>query len=89
MYLCLKFLYGVEEIWGIKYGYEGFYKYDWVRLGNEEVKSIHFQGGTVLGSSRGGFELQKIADAIESKGLNQLYIIGGDGTHKGVQELYN
>jgi 6-phosphofructokinase 1 len=48
-------LYGVEEVWGIKYGYEGFYKYDWMRLSNDDVKSIHFQGGTVLGSSRGGF----------------------------------
>lgn len=56
IYLCLKFLYGVDEIWGIKYGYEGFYKHDWLRLTNDEVKSIHFQGGTILGSSRGGFE---------------------------------
>jgi 6-phosphofructokinase 1 len=48
------------------------------------VRSIHFQGGTVLGSSRGGFDLNKIVDAIQSKGINQVYIIGGDGTHKGI-----
>ena len=45
IYLCLKFLYGVEEVWGIQFGYEGFYKYDWVRLNNQDVKSIHFEGG--------------------------------------------
>lgn len=26
---------------------------------------------------------------IESKGVNQIYVIGGDGTHKGIQALYN
>lgn len=49
------------------------------------MKSIHFQGGTILGSSRGGFEKEKIVDAIQNKGINQIYVIGGDGTHKGIQ----
>jgi len=53
----------------------------------ETVRGLHNLGGTLLGSSRGGFDLQKIMDAVESKGLNQLYIIGGDGTHRGAIEL--
>ena len=51
------------------------------------MSSIHTQGGTVLGSSRGGFDLDKILDAVQAKGVNQLYIIGGDGTHRGALAL--
>ena len=36
-------------------GYSGFYDDEsWVRLTPENVKEIHTQGGTVLGTSRGG-----------------------------------
>jgi len=41
-----------------------------------------------LGSSRGGFDLNKIADKIVEKGINHVYALGGDGTQKGIQELY-
>jgi 6-phosphofructokinase 1 len=34
------------------------------------VKNIHKQGGTILGSSRGGFDKDKILDALEEKGIN-------------------
>ena len=51
------------------------------------VKSIHKDGGTMLGSSRGGFEADKIIDSLLAKGINQVYIIGGDGTHRGINAL--
>jgi 6-phosphofructokinase 1 len=41
----------------------------------------------MLGSSRGGFNNDKILDAIRDRGVNQVYIIGGDGTHRGINEL--
>jgi len=44
-------------------------------------------GGTILGSSRGGFDADRMIEAIKAKGINQLYIIGGDGTHKGILKL--
>jgi 6-phosphofructokinase 1 len=40
-----------------------------------------------LGSSRGGFDAQKIVDAVVAKGINQMYVIGGDGTHRGISVL--
>lgn len=46
------------------------------------------EGGTSIGSSRGGFELEKIVDEIEKRGVNQVYILGGDGTHKGIFKIY-
>jgi 6-phosphofructokinase 1 len=65
----------------------GFYSYDWIELTLEKVKDIHHLGGTILGSSRGGFDGNKITDALVAKGINQVYLIGGDGTHKGIIAL--
>ena len=42
-----------------------------------------------MGTSRGSFELEKIILKLKNEDFNQLYIIGGDGTHKGILELYN
>jgi len=83
-------LYGVEHIYGVPYGYRGFYSpnYNLRRLTEDSVSSIHHQGGTILGSSRGGFDLKLICDAVEDRGLNQIFIIGGDGTHRGALAIY-
>jgi 6-phosphofructokinase 1 len=86
--LCLHYTYGVKEVYGIRYGYEGFYKHPWMRLTPELVSSIHQAGGTILGTSRGGFDATKIVDALFEKNINQIYLIGGDGTHRGSQALY-
>jgi 6-phosphofructokinase 1 len=51
------------------------------------VRELQYQGGTVLGSSRGGFDADKIINALVSKGINHVYIIGGDGTHRGIAVL--
>lgn len=40
-----------------------------------------------MGSSRGGFDGNKILDAVQERGINVLFIIGGDGTHRGILEL--
>lgn len=74
------------NVYGIQGGFRGFYDFESlppVILTPEMVEDIHHQGGTCLGSSRGGFDLQKIIAFIEDKKINQLYVIGGDGTHRG------
>ena len=48
---------------------------------------IHQEGGTILSSSRGGYDLDKIMSVVIEKGFNQLYIIGGDGTHRGAAKI--
>ena len=40
-----------------------------------------------MASSRGGFELDKIIDFLLERGINQLYVIGGDGTHRGANKI--
>ena len=88
--------YGATEIYGIKWGYRGFYEKDhtkegkadyWIPLTPENVKGIQLKGGTILGSSRGGFDAPKMIQALKARGINQLYVIGGDGTHRGINAL--
>jgi 6-phosphofructokinase 1 len=88
--MSLHFNYESPEIYGIQWGYKGFYTNpdkNWIKLTPQQVKNIHKFGGTILGSSRGGFDKDKILNALQEKGINQVYIIGGDGTHRGINEL--
>lgn len=55
---------------------------------DECVRDIHHEGGSVLGSSRGGHDTKMICDAIEDFRFNQIYVIGGDGTHRGLIKLF-
>uniref|UniRef100_A0A0D6QWM2 ATP-dependent 6-phosphofructokinase n=1 Tax=Araucaria cunninghamii TaxID=56994 RepID=A0A0D6QWM2_ARACU len=84
----LWFQYGVRDIKGIKSGYRGFYASEPVALFPKLVKDWHKRGGTVLETSRGGFDLKKIVDAIEQHGFNQIYIIGGDGSMRGAVNIF-
>jgi len=88
--MCLHYNYEVKDIFGIKLGYKGCYtdpENNWVKLTPEVVKNIHKMGGTILGSSRGGFDADKILDSLRDRGINQVYCIGGDGTHRGIDAL--
>ena len=86
--MSLRYNYGVQDIYGIKWGYSGFYDDDaWVKLSPDEVKEIHKDGGTVLGTSRGGFDAEKISSEMIKRQVNMGFFIGGDGTHRGVREL--
>uniref|UniRef100_A0A7I4B1S1 ATP-dependent 6-phosphofructokinase n=1 Tax=Physcomitrium patens TaxID=3218 RepID=A0A7I4B1S1_PHYPA len=80
--------YGVREIFGIDGGYKGFYSRNTISLNPKVVSDIHKRGGTFLKSSRGGHDTKKIVDSIEDREFNQVYIIGGDGTHKGASAIH-
>jgi 6-phosphofructokinase 1 len=78
--------YGNSRTYGIRYGYAGLIKengYDVVHLTPENVESIHTEGGTILGSSRGNQDPVKMVDRLEELGVHVLYTIGGDGTQRG------
>ena len=103
--MMLWYGYGVREIYGVKYGYEGFWKMTsdgdcYVKLMPDlppnlkgipkniiGVKDLHNKGGTVLATSRGGFDAEKIVEALQTRGINQVYAVGGDGTHRGLLAL--
>ena len=68
----LEYEYAVKEIWGIKWGYMGFYEKDeyWLKLDHNAVKDIQNLGGTILGSSRGGVDIPKMVEALEKRKIN-------------------
>ena len=81
----LYYNYSVDRIYGIKNGLKGFYSLGLMpplSLTPDVVDEISNQGGTILGSSRGGYDPDKIINSIQELGINQLYIVGGDGTHR-------
>lgn len=81
-------MYGVDDILGIEGGYRGFYSKNTLQLTPKIVNDIHKRGGTILQTSRGGHDTNKIVDNIQDRGINQVYIIGGDGTQKGAAAIY-
>ncbi|MBT3310440.1 MAG: ATP-dependent 6-phosphofructokinase [Desulfobacterales bacterium] len=75
--------YGVRNIYGIKYGLQGFipkYGHDVVDMTPDMVVNILDMGGTILGSSRGPQEIEEIIDSLERMNIGILFMIGGDGT---------
>lgn len=84
----LHHMYGVKRVLGINGGYRGFYSKNTVTLTPNTVNDIHKRGGTILGTSRGGHDKKKIVDSIQDRGINQVYVIGGDGTLKGAAVIF-
>ena len=82
--------YGVDEILGIRYGYKGLTEsslHEPIKLNSSIVDQIHKQGGTILGSSRGNQDPDKMVETLQAKGINLLFCIGGDGTLKGARAI--
>jgi 6-phosphofructokinase 1 len=72
--MSLHFNYAVKKVYGIKWGYKGFYsdpETHWFELKPKNISDIHKHGGTILGSSRGGFDSDengmKILKALQKK----------------------
>lgn len=83
--LELYYGYGVRNIYGIRYGLQGFipkYGHDIIDLKPETVLNILQIGGSVLGSSRGPQKIDEIVDSLERMSVSILFMIGGDGTLK-------
>jgi 6-phosphofructokinase 1 len=81
--LEIYYLYGVRNIYGIRYGLEGFipqYGHDVMDLNPADVTNILGMGGSILGSSRGPQDIDEIVDCLERMNIGILFMIGGDGT---------
>lgn len=79
----LMFDYGIKTIFGIRYGYAGLiprYGYQPYMLNTDNVDTIHEQGGTMLGSSRGQQDTGELVDTLARMNINLLFCIGGDGS---------
>lgn len=84
-------IYGVKKIVGIPYGYRGFSGKELAEmpLTRKVVQNIHLSGGSLLGVSRGGPETSAIVDSMEERGINMLFVLGGNGTHAGANAIHN
>lgn len=88
--LTLTYNYGVQRILGFRYGYAGLAPrsgYEPLVLTPEVVDTIHEQGGTLLGSSRGPQDISAMVDTLVIRNVGILFAIGGDGTLRGVEAL--
>jgi 6-phosphofructokinase 1 len=91
LFLELKYGYGVAEVIGFRGGYSGL---DPARgaapvvLTHQLVDGIHKKGGTILGSSRGPVDVAAAVDNLIKRGVNMLFTLGGDGTQRGANALY-
>ena len=91
LFLELHYGYGVREVLGFRGGYSGLDP----KCGSEPVKitpqfvdSIHQKGGTILSSSRGPVDIGRAVDNLIAREVNILFTVGGDGTQRGANDLY-
>ena len=91
LFLELYYGYGVKDVIGFRDGYQGL---DPARgrepfvLTPQFVHDIHKDGGTVLGTSRGPVDVGIAVDNLIRRGVNILFTIGGDGTQRGGNALF-
>ena len=91
LFLELHHAYGVKEILGFRDGYRGLDPARGrppVRLTPNDVDKIHTEGGTMLGTSRGPVDTNIAVDHLIALGVNMLFTIGGDGTQRGGNDLF-
>jgi 6-phosphofructokinase 1 len=88
--LELYYHYGVRSIYGIRYGLQGFipdYGHDVLDLSPSMVGPLLGRGGSILGSSRGGQDIDDVIDCLERMNIGVLFMIGGDGTLRAADQL--
>ncbi|MGA6925455.1 MAG: ATP-dependent 6-phosphofructokinase, partial [Desulfosarcina sp.] len=81
--LELHYRYGVKIIYGVRHGLEGFipeYNHDFLDLTPARVAPIMNMGGSILGSSRGAQDIDRVVDCLEVNNIGILFMVGGDGT---------
>ena len=81
--LELYYRYHVKNIYGVRHGLEGFipeYHHDFLDLTPARVTTIMNMGGSILGSSRGAQDIDRVVDCLEVNNIGILFMVGGDGT---------
>lgn len=82
------------EVYGIEQGYKGLLTNRVTPLNKRSVSDIIQRGGTMLKTARcDEFKqpevMQQAVDTLEAYGIEGLIVIGGDGSFRGAQDLYN
>ncbi len=88
--LSLHYHYGVKNVFGFRYGYEGLsgkFGHEPFELTPDSVAEIQHAGGTILGSSRGPQDATDMVDTLDRMNVGILFTIGGDGTLRGAHSI--
>ncbi|MBP7864669.1 MAG: ATP-dependent 6-phosphofructokinase [Acidobacteria bacterium] len=83
--------YGVREIFGVRYGYQGLNPAEGqppIPLTPEFVGRIQDAGGSVLGSSRGAQDPAVMVNYLKRERINLLLCLGGEGTQNGALQIH-
>lgn len=80
------------EVVGVRLGYEGLITGKFIPLGTRDVGGILQKGGTILGSARSDdFKTEegrvKAIRNLNGRGIDNLVVIGGNGSQTGSYEL--
>ncbi len=82
--------YDVDQITGFRHGYAGLVPGKAPEpyvLTPEFVDTITDRGGTILGTSRGPQDVPTMVDTLVHRDIDILFVIGGDGSMRGVHDL--
>jgi 6-phosphofructokinase 1 len=91
LYLELHHAYGVKNVLGFRGGYQGLdpaVGSEPILLTSALLNNVHNEGGSLLGTSRGPVDISRAVDNLIRLGVNILFTIGGDGTQRGANALF-
>lgn len=86
-------IYHGHEVLGIKRGYAGLLRGEFLNMGLSSVGNIIQRGGTILQTSRSPEFMKpefrtKAAEILRAQGVEALVVIGGDGSFNGANALW-
>lgn len=90
--LSLFYAYGVRRVVGVRYGYAGLAAdspHEPMALTPEVVDTLHEQGGSRLGMSRGPQDVGGMVDTLVRLGIGILFVLGGDGGLRGAAAIHD
>ncbi len=91
IFMELHYRYKVPKVLGFRYGYAGLVEKNQIEpisLHSDIVVNIHKEGGSILSSSRGNQDPKEMVDYLVKLGVKILFCIGGDGTLRGANAIY-
>lgn len=83
--------YRIQSVIGIRDGYRGLDPSRGkppIPLTEDSVEEIHQKGGTLIGTSRGPVDTRIAVDFLIDQKIDILFTVGGDGTQRGGNALY-
>ena len=68
---CLEQEYGVKQIFGAKYGFDGLAKaqHEWVKLTSDSLHGIQDKGGSILGTQGPHVKTRPIYERLRMNGV--------------------